>query len=115
MEEKSKSELMYFLEVHCKPSNKLGCAVGDVVKRNLHHVIVEDYVLPDVIKWIKGIINAKRAEFPRCNGGRLDILEYAEVYHAHPCKRGSIQFYAKDNADSADVTVGFTPCEELWF
>lgn len=115
MKEKSKMALMYFLEVHCKRSNKLGGAVGDVVKGNLHNVIVKDYALPDVIKWIKGIINAKRAEFPRCNGGRLDILEYADVYHAHPCKRGSIQFYAKEHADYADVTVGFTPCEEIWF
>ena len=115
MEEKSKSTLMYFLEVHCKQSTKRGGAVGDVVKRNLHHVIVKDYALPDVIKWIKGIINAKRAEHPRCNGGRLGILEYAEVYHSHPCKRGIIEFYAKDHADYADVTVDFTPCEEIRF
>jgi len=115
MEEKSKSELMYFLEVHCKRSNKLGDAVGDVVKGKLRNVIIKDYALPEVIKWINTVIDAKREEFPRCNGGRLAIFEYEEVYHAHPCKRGFIQFYAKDNADSADVTVGFTPCEELWF
>lgn len=115
MEENQKSVLMYFLEVHCRSSNKLGNAVGDVVKGNLHNVIVKDYALPEVIKWIKTVIDAKREEFPRCGGGKLDILEFAEVYHTRPCKHGSIQFYAKDNADYADVTVDFTPCEEIRF
>ena len=115
MEENQKSALMYFLEVRCKRSNKLGHAVGDMVKGNLNNVVVKDYALQEVIKWIKTVIDAKREEFPRCEGGKLDILEFAELYHTHPCKRGCIQFYAKDNADYADVTVYFTPCEEIRF
>lgn len=115
MEENQKSVLMYFLEVHCKSSNKLGKAVGDVVKGNLHNVIVKDYALPMVIKWIKTVIDAKREDNPQCKGGKLNILELAEVYHTRTCKHGSIQFYDKDNADYAAVTVGFTPCEEIRF
>ena len=106
---------MYFLEVHCKRSNKLGGAVGDVVKGCLHYTIVKAERLPEVIKWVKAVIDAKRKDYPRCNGGKLDILEFADVYNTKPCKHGSIQFYAKDNADYADVTVDFTPCEEIWF
>lgn len=115
MEENQKSVLMYFLEVHCKPSNKLGNAVGNMLKGDLHNVIVKDYALPEVIKWIKAVIDVKREDFPRCKGGKLKVLEHAKVYNTHPCKHGSILFYAKDNADYADVTVDFTPCEEIRF
>lgn len=115
MEENQKSVLMYFLEVHCKSSNKLGNAVGGMLKVHLHNVIVKDYALPELIKLIKTVIDAKRNEFPRCKGGGLEILDFSGVYHTHPCKHGSIQFYAKDHADYADVTVDFTPCEEIRF
>ena len=99
--------MQYFVTVKTHPNNAKGEWVAAKIYIRLHKTIVSDTNLPEMRKWIKGVIETAKKSFPRCKFDKLD---------EHEGLKGSvieglitISYSSRKNPDYPDVYISMTP------
>jgi len=105
--------MQYYVTVTRHSNNEKGKRVAAMIYIRLHHTIVSDTDLPEMRKWIKGVIETAKKSCPRC---KFDQLE------EHVGPKGSvieglitITYSARENPDYPDVIINMTPAWEVSF
>ena len=99
--------MQYFLTVTRHENNAKGKWVAEMIYIRLHKTIVSDTNLPEMRKWINGVIETAKKSFPRC---KFDQFE------EHEGPKGSvieglitISYSSRKNPDYHDVCISMTP------
>ena len=105
--------MQYFVTVTTHANNAKGKWVAENIRLLLHKTIVSEDNLPEMRKWIYGVIEIAKENFPRCKFNQLE---------EHKGPKGSvierlitITYSARENPDYPDVVINMTPAWEAHF
>jgi hypothetical protein len=105
--------MQYFVTVTTHANNAKGKWVAENIRSRLHKTIVSEDNLPEMRKWIHGVIKIAKENFPRCKFKQLE---------EHEGPKGSvieglitITYSARENPDYPDVIINMTPAWEVRF
>ena len=105
--------MQYFVTVTTHANNAKGKWVAENIRSRLHKMIVSEDNLPEMRKWIHGVIEIAKENFPHCKFNQLE---------EHEGLKGSvfeglitITYSARKNLDYPDVIISMTPVWEVHF
>ena len=105
--------MQYFVTVTTHANNAKGKWVAENIHSRLHKTIVSVGNLPKMRKWINGVIEIAKENFPRCKFYQLE---------EHKGPKGSvieglitITYSARESPDYPDVIINMTPAWEVHF
>ena len=105
--------MQYFVTVTTHANNAKGKWVAEIIRSGLHKTIVSEVNLPKMRKWIHGVIEIAKENFPHCKFNQLEE-------HEGP-KRSvlegliTITYSARKNPGYPDVIINMTPAWEVHF
>ena len=105
--------MQYFVTVTTHANNAKGkCGAGNIRSR-LHKTIVSEDNLPEMRKWINGVIEIAKENFPHCKFNHLE--EHEEPKGSVLVGLITITYSARKSPDYPDVIISMTPAWEVQF
>ena len=105
--------MQYFVTVTTHANNAKGKWVAENIHSRLHKTIVSEDNLPKMRKWINGVIDIAKKNFPRCKFYQL--VEYEAPKGSVIEGLITITYSARENPDYPDVIINMTPAWEVHF
>ena len=105
--------MQYFVTVTTHANNAKGKWVAENIYSRLHNTIVSEDNLPEMRKWINGVIEIAKENFPRCKFNQLE--EHKDL--KWPVSEGliTITYLARELPYYPDVIIDMTPAWEVHF
>ena len=95
--------MQYFVTVHRHSNNDKGKWVAENIYNRLNETIVSDTNLPEMRKWIEGVIEDAKKRFPRC---KVDLIGGREMTHGSVAGgRKYITYQTRKAVDYPDVEI----------
>lgn len=105
--------MQYFVTVTTHANNAKGKWVAKNIRILLHKAIVSEDDLPEMRKWIHGVIEIAKKSFPRCKFNQLK--EYKGPKGGVIVWDITITYSARESPDYPDVIINMTPAWEVHF
>ena len=105
--------MQYFVTVTTHANNAKGKWVAGNIRSRLHNTIVSEDNLPEMRKWINGVIEIPKENFPRCKFNQLE--EHKGLKESESEELITITYLARELPYYPDVGINMTPAWEAHF
>ena len=105
--------MQYFVTVTTHANNAKGKWFAKNIRILLHKAIVSEDNLPEMRKWIHGVIEIAKENFPHCKFNQLEEREGPKGSVLEGLI--TITYSARKNFDYPDVIINMTPAWEVRF